>query len=378
MLKFFLVSNMIILIQFIFYLLFFIYKLYSLLVNHVILIGIGGKLDKYIENLKSITYNLRKTKKKKFFNLRVYLCNLLTWCKQKIFFLFVSIIILILNISLTFDFFNSNVLFITIFNKNIELSYLFGDKYIFFKILYYLLFFFFIFSLINKFYSFFSVNKKSKENINHEIKNDNLRINIKTDNDKDFTIYENGLYQNILITGSIGSGKTSCAISNVLDGLVMNNIGGLIIDIKGNYINTVKKILKKYNRIEDLEEISLTNRYVYNPLDNIQFSSIEIANIIKKVLTILSEENKNTDPFFLDKAEEYIRDFITLIRIYNNGNLNFKELHNLVINKEYLEEKLKYIKDKILNNEFNDEELFEINNAIININNDFFNCFFDW
>ena len=43
----------------------------------------------------------------------------------------------------------------------------------------------------------------------------------------------------------------------------------------------------------------------------------------------------------------------------------------MVINKEYLKEKLLNIKDRILRNEFSDEKLFELNSAILNINNDY-------
>lgn len=96
-----------------------------------------------------------------------------------------------------------------------------------------------------------------------------------------------------------------------------------------------------------------------------------MSGVIKKVLSLISKNGKEVEPFWLDKAEEYIRDFITLIRAYNNGFVNFKEIHNLVIDKKYLEEKLNVIKRKVLNNEFLESELFNINSAILNINNDY-------
>ena len=51
-------------------------------------------------------------------------------------------------------------------------------------------------------------------------------------------IKEKGLYQNILITGSIGSGKTSTAISNNLESFIKNNLGVMINDIKAKYVDT--------------------------------------------------------------------------------------------------------------------------------------------
>lgn len=360
---------MIFLSEFIFFLIFFIYKLYSLIVNNITLSANGGKLNRYIESLKNITCSLKVSKNKKSLVLNSFVCNLSGWYKQALFAMFVSTDILILKIAISYNFLVSNVLFINIFNKKFDIASFLCNNYIVFKVSYYLLFYFFIFSIIYKFYSNVCLKRKS----NKVVKEDkgSLYIDLGKYQDEDVFIKEKGLYQNILITGSIGSGKTSCAISNILDGFFKNKFGGLVIDIKGNYINQVKRIARKYNSENDVVCISLTNDYVYNPLNDKELSSSEMASVIKKVLFLISKNGKETEPFWLDKAEEYIRDFITLIRAYNNGFVNFKEIHNLVIDKKYLEEKLKVIKSRILNNEFSDEELFNINSAILNICNDY-------
>ena len=360
---------MIFLSEFIFFLVFIIHKLYSLLVKNITFSVIGGKLNRYIENLKNITCSFNVSKNKKSLVLNSFFGNLSSWYKQALFALFVSTDILILKIAISYDFLVSNVLFINIFNKNFDIASLLCNNYIIFKIFYYLLFYFFIFCIVYKFYSKFYLKRKSNKVVKED--KDGIYINLGKYEDEDVFIKEKGLYQNILITGSIGSGKTSCAISNILDGFFKNNFGGLVIDIKGNYISQVKKIARKYNREKDVTCISLTNDYVYNPLNDKELSSFEMASIIKKVLFLISKSGKESEPFWLDKAEEYIRDFITLIRAYNNNFVNFKEIHNLVIDKKYLEEKLKVIKFKILNNEFLDNELFKINSAILNIRNDY-------
>ena len=343
---------MIFLSEFIFFLIFFIHKLYSLLVKNITLSAIGGKLNKYIENLKNITCSFNLAKDKKSLILNSFFGNLSSWYKQALFALFVSTDILILKIAISYDFLVSNVLFINIFNKNFDIASLLCNNYIIFKISYFLLFYFFIFCIVYKFYSNFYLKRKSNKVVKED--KDGIYINLGKYEDEDVFIKEKGLYQNILITGSIGSGKTSCAISNILDGFFKNNFGGLVIDIKGNYISQVKKIARKYNRENDVTCISLTNDYLYNPLNDKKLSSFEMASIIKKVLFLISKNGKESEPFWLDKAEEYIRDFITLIRAYNNNFVNFKEIHNLVIDKKYLEEKLKVIKFKVLNNEFSD------------------------
>lgn len=357
------------LFEFIFFFWFFLYKLYFLVTNNVSLSIIGGKLNRHINSKKNITCNLGYTNFKLIFYLKNFIYNPPSWYKKVINCIGISTVILIFKISISYKFLISNVLFINLFNKTIDIVNILSNYYIYFKILYYILFFFFIFCQIYKFYSWFN----SHSEINNKLLNKKelpLSVYIGEYNEENVFIKEKGLYQNILITGSIGSGKTSTAISNILDSLIKNNLGGLIIDIKGNFVDTVNKIAKKHLRQEDIEYISLNDNTIYNPLNEPDLSSTEIASIVKKVLTLISNSKEN-EPFWLDKAEEYIRDFITLIRVYNNGNLNFSEIHNLVINKEYLKEKLLNIKDRILRNEFSDEKLFELNSAILNINNDY-------
>lgn len=332
--------------------------------------AIGGKLDRYTGNLKNITCNLIILQNIKSLILSIFNISP-RWYKQFFIVLFVSTVILIFNISLSYDFLVSNVLFIKVFYKNIDISTLLGKKYLLFKFLYYFLFYIFTFNLIYNIYSKFFNSKNSKNNITENNEKNEFDIEIKTNNKENLVIKEKGLYQNILITGSIGSGKTSAAISNVLNEFMKNKLGGLVIDIKGNYINQIKNMAKIQERECDIIEISLENSYVYNPLDNKKLSSVEMASVMKKVLTLISKDNKSSEPFWLDKAEEYIRDFITLIRAYNKGDVNFKEIHNLVINKEYLNTKIYHLKELILNNKFSEIELFEINNAILNIKNDF-------
>lgn len=327
-------------------------------------------MNRHINSKKNITCNLDYTSFKFIFHLKSFIYNPPSWYKKVINCFGISTVILIFKISISYKFLISNVLFINIFNKTIDIVNILSNYYIYFKILYYTLFFFFIFCQSYKLYSWFNSHSEINSNKLLNKKELPLSVYIGEYNEENVFIKEKGLYQNILITGSIGSGKTSTAISNILDSLIKNNLGGLIIDIKGNFVDTVNKIAKKHLRQEDIEYISLNDNTIYNPLNEPNLSSMELASIVKKVLTLISNSKEN-EPFWLDKAEEYIRDFITLIRVYNNGNLNFSEIHNLVINKEYLKEKLLNIKDRILRNEFSDEKLFELNSAILNINNDY-------
>ena len=77
-------------------------------------------------------------------------------------------------------------------------------------------------------------------------------------------ITEFGLYQNVLITGTIGTGKTSSAMYPITKQLINylpndknQKMGILILDVKGNYCNEVKRMVKDCKREKDLIEIKL-------------------------------------------------------------------------------------------------------------------------
>ena len=130
----------------------------------------------------------------------------------------------------------------------------------------------FLYSLI--FISNISTKKAQNTKI---ITYDNSDLNILIGNnslDSPVFLPEKGLYQNILITGTIGSGKTSSAMYPFTEQLIrfkFNNkkekLGLLVLDVKGNYHIQVKKYCEKYNRTSDIMVLSLDGTNKYNPLD---------------------------------------------------------------------------------------------------------------
>lgn len=361
---------MVYLIEFIFYLLFFFYKLYSLIDNNYVFSANGGKLKKYIssDNLSNVTCNLGTTKINKFFqkfsSKKIKSLEIVV-IKKFCIIVLITVTLIILKINISYNFLKSNFLFINIFNKNIDIACIFSSRYTYFKVIYILLYSFFVVCVTYKIYSYIYSKKNLKEK--EEILEDIPTVKF-VKGDEIIKIPSAGLYQNILITGSIGSGKTSAAISNILEELLLSSVYGLVIDVKGNYINILKSMLKKLNKEDKLVEISMESEYSYNPL-NINATEIELAARLKKVLLVLS--NKNTsDAYWLDKAEGYIRDFIILIRAYTN-NIDFAKLHKIVTSKEYLYEVLEITKENILNNKYDEEHLFKINSAMSNIKNEY-------
>ncbi len=89
----------------------------------------------------------------------------------------------------------------------------------------------------------------------------------KNDKDEIISLPEKSLYQNFLITGSIGTGKTSSAmypftkqLINLFSNDVKNKIGFLILDVKGNYFKKVEDFAKKSGRENDLIVIELNRK----------------------------------------------------------------------------------------------------------------------
>lgn len=85
---------------------------------------------------------------------------------------------------------------------------------------------------------------------------------------KPIYLEEKALFQNILITGSIGTGKTSSGMYNITKQLIKYNpygkekIGMLILDVKGNYYNFVKEEAIKAGRAKDIVCVDINRKRI--------------------------------------------------------------------------------------------------------------------
>lgn len=75
-----------------------------------------------------------------------------------------------------------------------------------------------------------------------------LEVGINCSDNSKIVIPERGLFQNILITGTIGTGKTSSAMYPFSEQLISQNIGMLVLDVKGNYHYKLRSLAQKYNK----------------------------------------------------------------------------------------------------------------------------------
>lgn len=187
----------------------------------------------------------------------------------------------------------------------------------------------------------------------------------KDSNDKLVSISEKGLYQNVLITGTIGSGKTSSAMYPFTKQLISyqasnyrQKLGMLILDVKGNYYQQVRNYCEIYNRKNDLIILSLDGSIRYNPLDKPNLKPQVLANRLKTILTLFS--SNNGEQYWLDKVETIFAECIKLCRLYNHGYVTFLELHKLVTDPHYYVSKINYLRNLFLTGKLSKEDCFNL------------------
>ena len=146
------------------------------------------------------------------------------------------------------------------------------------------------------------------------------------------TIPERGLYTGVAIVGAIGSGKTSACIYPYVEQLLGykadkpdERLGGLMLEVKGDFCREIRKILERHDRAGDYIEISLTSEYRYNPLYN-DLEAYALAFGIATLMTNLF--GRGHEPFWQQASTNLIKfvillhqvldDYVTLFQVYEH------------------------------------------------------------
>ena len=144
-------------------------------------------------------------------------------------------------------------------------------------------------------------------------------------------IPERGLYTGFAIVGAIGSGKTSACMYPYVRQLLEHaaadprrRLGGLILEVKGDFCRQVRGILDATGR-DDYVEVSLTSRYRYNPLHN-DLDAYALAFGIATLMTNLFGRGK--EPFWQQASTNLVKfvillhqtlyDYVTLFEVYEH------------------------------------------------------------
>jgi hypothetical protein len=157
------------------------------------------------------------------------------------------------------------------------------------------------------------------------------------------TIPERGLYTGIAIVGAIGTGKTSACMYPYVEQLLafragdnQRKIGGLVLEVKGDFCRHVKTILAAHGRADDYVEIGLSSRYRYNPLHN-DLDAYALAYGIATLMTNLFGRGK--EPFWQQASTNLVK-FVILLHQTLDDYVTLFQVYEHVINPDKLRQRI--------------------------------------
>ena len=163
---------------------------------------------------------------------------------------------------------------------------------------------------------------------------------------------EKGMFQNFLISGGIGMGKTSCAMYPFSKQAIFykadepeHKAGMLILDVKGNYYERIIEFAKECGRENDVILIKLDGEYKYNPLHKPHMEAIDLAERSRIVMDLFSGGSKK-EAFWDTKSAQMMCECIRLMRMVNDGYVSLGDVHRIVTDESFLEEKLNLLYEK--------------------------------
>jgi hypothetical protein len=164
------------------------------------------------------------------------------------------------------------------------------------------------------------------------------------------TIPERCLYTGIAILGAVGTGKTSCCMYPFAEQLIAykaqdeaKRIGGLVLEVKGDFCHKVRGILERYQRAEDYIEVSLHSEYRYNPLHN-DLDAYALAYSIAALLNNLFGKGK--EPFWQQAYTNLVK-FIILLHKVAYDYVTLFDVYECAISPEVLEKRIEEAEKKL-------------------------------
>jgi len=158
------------------------------------------------------------------------------------------------------------------------------------------------------------------------------------------TIPERGLYTGIAVLGAVGTGKTSGCMYPFAEQILAyraqeksRRIGGLVLEVKGDFCHKVRGILEKHGRADDYIEVSLHADYRYNPLYN-DLDAYALAYGIASLLNNLYGKSK--EPFWQQAYTNLVK-FVILLHKVLYDYVTLFDVYQGAINPALLEEKIK-------------------------------------
>jgi hypothetical protein len=163
-------------------------------------------------------------------------------------------------------------------------------------------------------------------------------------------IPERGLFTGIAILGAVGTGKTSCCMYPFAEQLIAykaeirnERIGGLVLEVKGDFCHKVRGILERHGRGSDYVEICVGSEYRYNPLHN----DLEAYALAYSIATLLNNLfGKGKEPFWQQAYTNLVK-FIILLHKVSYDYVTLFDVYECAIDPELLEKRIKEADEKL-------------------------------
>ena len=166
-------------------------------------------------------------------------------------------------------------------------------------------------------------------------------------------IDKNGLFTGIIVFGSTGAGKTTACAYPFLDQLAKygkespdERIGGLILDVKGDFWKEAVHILERNGRGEDAVIIEPGSGYYFNPVHYPHLDTKIIAERLYSVLENMNSNDGRQDSFWKDKSINLLANSLSLIRLCI-GYATLSDVYEIVSDEGKLKNMLDYAQNLI-------------------------------
>jgi hypothetical protein len=161
------------------------------------------------------------------------------------------------------------------------------------------------------------------------------------------TIPQRGLYTGVMIVGAVGTGKTSACMYPYAEQLLRwragdpdRKIGGLILEVKGDFFQQVRGMLGRAGRESDYAEIRLGGDICYNPLHN-DLDPYAVAFAIATLVNNLFGKSK--EPFWQQAYTDLLK-FVILLRRLVEGYTTFAEVYRYILEDSKIESEISALK----------------------------------
>jgi hypothetical protein len=153
-----------------------------------------------------------------------------------------------------------------------------------------------------------------------------------------------------MVVGAMGTGKTSAALYPFTEQLLRwraedrdRKLGGLVLEVKGDFCQQVRDILTRAGRADDYIEIGLGGNVCYNPLHN-DLDPYALAYAIGSLLNNLHGRSK--EPFWQQAYTDLVK-FVILERRLADGYTTLADIYHYILDEKKFAVELEQLRDRL-------------------------------